>query len=453
MENLNYSNSIKKSQVGLFEQLPQTEVFILGIIFAIICGISVAFGESVTALIILGIICSLILISRPFLVLCILVSLIGLEALNIIQPRQYYTLTGIKIVGLILIISLVPSFILRTYGVRFSKEIFFISAFLLGCFASILKAEKVDLSIISMLTLLQLVILWGIVRTLVDNIYRVKILSLVTVIVYCISAVLGIYQFYTDPLARITGTSQNSSIFAADLAVALSLCAALLFTAKVSSARKILFILLAVLVTAFLFTLSRAAYLALIPSIIVASAYYGKTRRGVVFLVLFIIAVVIFAPFTIRRLAETSTITDASTRGHLYSIKAGVEIMKDNLFLGVGLGNYPEHYLRYTNDPRALPRTAHNSYISIGSESGIFTLAAFLIFNLMAFYTLWKTSRRQRLNKDYYGLAYSTAIAFSLSMFFLISFFHSLYFQKYFWILLALASKFPETEGQPELNE
>lgn len=55
-----------------------------------------------------------------------------------------------------------------------------------------------------------------------------------------------------------------------------------------------------------------------------------------------------------------------------------VEMIKENPLVGVGLGNYGKAYLRFIQPGANVTVFAHNSYLQIWAETGIFGLLVFL---------------------------------------------------------------------------
>jgi len=396
------------------------------------------------AILVVAAACALGLVARPYLALCAVVSLISFEAIDTIRPSEVFTFTGIKLFGLVLVLSLVPEVLMRRFRMRTNTGLVVISFFFLGIVGSLVDAVNLRSSLSGILTFAQLAVLWAAAQYLVNDRERLRTLGKVAVITLLFSALLAIWQFLIDPEARVSGTSQNAAILSADLFVALGFAFALFLTTVSRTSQWGWAATLGLLGLGILVTLSRAAYVAFFPALLVGSLFMGKGGRGM--LVMLATALVLFflAPFAVERLAETSFESDASTRGHMYSISAGAGMMGDHPFFGVGIGNYKEHYLRYTNDERGLPRSAHNSYLAIGAEMGVPALLAFLLLHFFAFRTLWARSRFYLERHDESGLIWTGAIAFMLAGFSLIGLLHSLEISKYLWIILALALQPPE---------
>lgn len=437
-------DSKKEQDFVQFHSRITVKFYLAGILISLCCGIAFVLWGFIPAIVIGGLMGSLIMINHPFLVFCIFTFLVGFEALEAIQTSNIYSITGIKIAGLVLLISVLPKLVIKPIKVKLGIETYAIGVFFLFCLASYFNSVNIVASISGTLTYVQLFILWFAVRIVIDKKARIKTIAQIMTTVLAISAMAGVWQYFTESDVRISGISQNAAILSSDLFVGMWFGLALLGMSGSRFKHFIYTILIIIVTLGILFSLSRAAYIAFIPSILTGGIYYGKPGLTIGLLILFLIVIIVFAPFTIERLKQTSLTTDASTKGHMNSLEAGLEILGDYPFLGVGIGNYAEHYLRYTNDVRRLPRTPHNSYLAIGSEIGIFGLIAFIILHIAAFYSLWKTSKMQRMLRDRNGLLLTCAIAGSLAAISIIGMFHTLQISKFLWILLGLAGKMPE---------
>src|SRR5437660_1805306 len=77
---------------------------------------------------------------------------------------------------------------------------------------------------------------------------------------------------------------------------------------------------------------------------------------------------------------------DFSTAERLAHWIAGIRMFQDHPFTGVGIGNYPDAYPHYFITIFVNPLGhAHNYYINIAAEAGIFGLVTFLLFLSAAF--------------------------------------------------------------------
>ncbi|MBU0511082.1 MAG: O-antigen ligase family protein, partial [Chloroflexi bacterium] len=85
---------------------------------------------------------------------------------------------------------------------------------------------------------------------------------------------------------------------------------------------------------------------------------------------------------------------DASFRGRTSELMVGWLMFKDHPLLGVGYDNYPVYYQEYSRrvglDPRLEQRSAHNIYIEVAAELGLFGLAAFGLIIWGVLNSIWR---------------------------------------------------------------
>lgn len=373
---------------------------------------------------------------RPCVLLRITVAFFALDSLTLLSEGSVYALTVTKLLALPLTVSCVAVAWRHPQRLRIDPGLAMIACFLVWTFVSWFAAEDTSLALRTTLTYLQLSVLVCAVRLLVGSLTQLRYLSAIIVISLAISGAIGLFEFVVNPDSRITGTSQNAALLSADLCLALALGFALALTAPVTKHRGLWLLVCAVIIAAIAATLSRAAYLSFIPAMLVGAVVY-RGRAALIAALIIAACAFVFWPTISSRMAETS-LADTATVGHLSSIQAGVNMVADHPVLGVGAGNYLYHYLEYSNDPRGLARTGHNTYLMVASETGIPGLAFFLGLHVFACVALARTVRRCRLVGDHDGLVFCAATAAALAAYVLIGGFHSLHFAKYLWVLLAL---------------
>lgn len=122
-----------------------------------------------------------------------------------------------------------------------------------------------------------------------------------------------------------------------------------------------------------------------------------------------------------------------STRSELNNIS--YQMISDNLF-GVGIGNYylATYKYEYLYKNYHSGTQAHNIFLSIFSETGIFTGVFFIYFLIRSFIKLWKI-------KAYCELLYFLGVLISITVY------GTGLKSWYFWIGLALISKQEERSG------
>ncbi|HEX6473999.1 MAG TPA: O-antigen ligase family protein, partial [Candidatus Limnocylindria bacterium] len=130
--------------------------------------------------------------------------------------------------------------------------------------------------------------------------------------------------------------------------------------------------------------------------------------------------------------------------GRATSNLAAFNVLMDHPLLGVGPGLYGPYYsvdyanrlgLRHFDEPRR----AHNLFLEVGAETGLLGLAAFIATILATVIPLWRVRRRWRhRNAEYANLA--TALLLSLLGYFTAGLFLHLAYERYLWIIVALAA-------------
>jgi len=134
----------------------------------------------------------------------------------------------------------------------------------------------------------------------------------------------------------------------------------------------------------------------------------------------------------------------------------------DHPVLGVGPGAFPKNYQRYANlvggevhdtikfgplKGTSPERQAHNMFLSIAAELGTLGLATLLWLLFVTARSLLRV-RRQLLHSDPSIAAIATGYFLAITVFLAAGAFLTLAFERYFWMLLALAAVAARV-GQP----
>ncbi|PWH11789.1 MAG: hypothetical protein DDG60_16565 [Anaerolineae bacterium] len=216
-----------------------------------------------------------------------------------------------------------------------------------------------------------------------------------------------------------------------------------------------------VLLLAVIFTNSRGAFLAM--GLILPLVALEMKIRPVQMMVgaLVIISMFILLPsnyterlFSLRAVFQTNDeyalYQDSSFVSRNNQMKAGMAMFWDHPFLGVGFGNYSNHYWKYASELGLVNSTyrasaqgrknPHSLYVEILSEMGLAGFLTFAFFFFSLFASLWRSYKKY----DEYHIhtswtSWTVALIFSLTTF-LISgmFLHGLLF-RYIWVLIGFA--------------
>ena len=141
---------------------------------------------------------------------------------------------------------------------------------------------------------------------------------------------------------------------------------------------------------ALLLAFTRGSYLAVGFSFLVLAVflwqYFSKKKAALILIGLLFVFLVPGQPFSYR-FYTTFDFKEESNVGRLEMWQEATQVAQKNIFLGVGLGNYSveiEPELGYRN-----PTSAHNLYLDIFSEIGLFGLIAWLSIFIGLLYKLW----------------------------------------------------------------
>jgi len=182
--------------------------------------------------------------------------------------------------------------------------------------------------------------------------------------------ILRAFSLFSDPHA-----------FSFYLGLILPLTAIFLFKAPKASKNFIIFLFIYLITfSGLLLSFSRGAYLAACISLLTVSflswKYFGSRKIPVLFLASLLVFIIPATPIS-SRFYSTFDLSEGSNLGRLEMWENASRIGFENLWQGVGLGNYfltVDSAIDYRN-----PITAHNFYLDLLSETGIFALLLWLI--------------------------------------------------------------------------
>jgi len=178
----------------------------------------------------------------------------------------------------------------------------------------------------------------------------------------------------TNGLVGITASFQHYNDFGSYLVFLLSFISALLLTKM--KYKKILYFLLILLGACLLLTFSRGSWLGLAASLLMMSSLSVKRRKFYHLALIFVILVFLTPGIKQRFLFSFGPAGDA---GRLEVWKGTWQMITENPFLGKGIGTYMIYFPNYISE-RIIIQYAHNCYLQIWAETGLFSLLSFLLF-------------------------------------------------------------------------
>ena len=196
-------------------------------------------------------------------------------------------------------------------------------------------------------------------------------------------------QLLLDPGFRaITATFKNSNDLASYLGFVIMVPLAMAVAAPTQKARWILGMLTLVLGICLLLTFSRGGWLGFLGGLFLMILVSRRWKVLLPVLFLFIVAILMNSSIAERAIADLPLGAGQQTGGLSDRSKIwgmGFQLIRENPLLGKGLGTFMDYCGQRLLTVSA--NYAHNCYLQIWAESGIFSLVFFLLFVVTIF---WK---------------------------------------------------------------
>lgn len=235
----------------------------------------------------------------------------------------------------------------------------------------------------------------------------------------------------------VTGPFENHNTFSPYLVFCLPIISALAFWRWPKRVVKILIALTCfLLMVSLLFAFSRAGWLGFLIGFSLMILLSKKRKLLLMALGVFILSLLLFFPFT-QRLAYSFYPGGDSERFIIW--RESIAMIQENPFLGKGLGTYMD-YSKKDIASDVGSHYAHNCYLQMWVEAGIFTLLTFLL--LVGFILYRGVGISLRHQEGSLGPLLSGLIA-GLTGFLVAAFFdnglYSLQLSVLFWVMLGVA--------------
>ncbi len=180
---------------------------------------------------------------------------------------------------------------------------------------------------------------------------------------------------------RLTASFQYPNGLGGWLVAVTPLCMSLaIFNLKNKLYRFATALLSILLLVCLVLNISRSAWLAFIPAILFLVWRKGDAAKKalLVFLIMLIIAVIAITMFGDREALSVYTVRDASILHRIGMVKLCWRMFVDHPFLGHGINTFMSIFENYLDAAAFGVTYAHNCYLQIAVETGIFSLLAFL---------------------------------------------------------------------------
>ena len=331
-----------------------------------------------------------------------------------------------------------------------SSQHYLIASFIVVALISVFFADNLDRAMSMTGSYLKLFLFYFIAIMIVSSRSEIKPILWIMVIAGSLAALIGLYQTFFGAAADSQGqtnfllstrteTLTHDPNYLALITVPLIPLAVGLLKIDKSLLRKIFLTgLIAILAGTTILTLSRMGMLCLFFLLIMILYKERRHKKLVISAILAFILMIFLIP---ENVIEGVRIFqdfrgDDSVQQRLRILNGGFNMFLDHPIFGVGIGNFLTQSLHYTNT--LLPRLAHNTFLEIMAEMGIFGL---VIFVAIIFYTLKDMSQLQKFyqaQQDEQFLEFIRSIRISFLVFLVGSLFLTAGPITTFWMLVAL---------------
>jgi len=189
-------------------------------------------------------------------------------------------------------------------------------------------------------------------------------------------------------------------------------------------------------------TKSRAAWTGLIFGFLLLTYFFSrkKTFFGIVLLICLVIVLCsVFLPEGALRVLRLESINvGGSISDRTENWNDTIYMIKKRPVFGWGLNTYMRVFQNYRSDLKSLPTYAHNCYLQMAQEMGLFGVLVFLWVIFSYFRTIIQTVKRKPESAIYYIGISSGMLGFLIHSFFDTNL-YSLQLNVLFWFMLALS--------------
>jgi len=233
----------------------------------------------------------------------------------------------------------------------------------------------------------------------------------------------------------VTGSFENPNSLGAYLVYCLPAFIALVYWKwKNKAMAAVVFFTCIILSVSILLTFSRGGWLGFLIGLLGMIVLFEKKKFPTLIFVGFLSTVCLFSPF-IKRVMFSFSSTGDSQRYVIW--QGAIDMIKENPFLGKGLGTFMNYFDQYVSNIGIF--YAHNCYLQMWAESGIFTLIVFLSLTGLVVYRGVRISLKNK--KDEFGILLGGLTAGTFG-FLVASFFdtqlYSLQLSVLFWVMLGV---------------
>ncbi|MGR3175949.1 MAG: O-antigen ligase family protein [Candidatus Scalindua sp.] len=318
---------------------------------------------------------------KPYLGIAFVIVSIPFEGSKIFDGISIYPLeTVLAILVFICIFKLIVG--AENYF-RNTKLIYYYLPFMLCILLSALKSMEFSLTVKEIVRWVELIVIYFLTINLITDHKKVRVILYSMILTTAIVSVWGIIN-YLGGVVTIDGRQGTFSFFDHPNALAgyvnliIPILFGMLMTCTLLWERITLGVFIMLTIATWFLTFSKSGWLSLIITMILIF-FLTRTKKKVTFLLVLLLmsfAIVFFSSniksYFINRVLSVRSI---ETRIGVYP--TGFNMVKDDLFFGIGIGNYPLIIKNFPVGAEFKQTNLHSLYLQVFVEAGLMGLCAF----------------------------------------------------------------------------
>ncbi|MFQ5788549.1 MAG: O-antigen ligase family protein, partial [Thermodesulfobacteriota bacterium] len=325
---------------------------------------------------------------KPYLGIVFVIISIPFE--GSINPSEI-SIYPLEVILVILISVCIYKLIMGTANYfRNTKLVFYYLPFMLCILLSSLKFMELSLTIKEIVRWLELIAVYFLTINLITDYKRMMVILYSMVLTAVVIAIWGVIG-YSGGAITIDGRHGAYSFFGHPNALAgyVNLIIPVLFSMLMMCTllwkRITLGCSIMLMIATWFLTFSKSGWLSLIITLLLVSLL-AKAKKRMVFIlaILTISSVIAFLSSNVRNdLVDRLQSTYKTIEYRRMSYPVGFNMVRDDLFYGIGVGNYPlliKEFADASKTPYLIKTNLHNLYLQIFVEAGILGICAFVFW-------------------------------------------------------------------------
>lgn len=252
-------------------------------------------------------------------------------------------------------------------------------------------------------------------------------------------------SFYNTIKTRVVSLFENPNILAVFLVMIFPFLLALSIKSKEKNAKFLTRMLIILFLACIVFTWSRAAWLAVILSILIFATLYTKKSFRIfgVALIIFPLIPIILPTSIIERFLSISNLADSSIAYRIYTWKGTLAAIKDYLFCGIGYGDaaFQTVYPAYSYSGIEAAPHSHSLILQLLLSMGIIGV---IVFCIAIFFSFQKSFEYIKNEKNTDASIYVIASVASIASALIVGIFDYIWYNPrifyLFWIIIAIGN-------------